>query len=248
MLPMINPKLHAYANAVGINLIGPEGEIGGAGKWLSALREQLLPPATADGLRKLLFPLVPNHANPGSCSTTNELAPFSLARQLGLTVDQTEPLDRPHVVGHPQVRRIRQLDRLMRRLYDRIRCDWVGVYRCTTIDGTVALLKEAYVGKESRAVFPLTEDFALQSTNVTVALSGRARVVADVLADDGPYYSCDSRVRSEACLPILDLNGGVIGIIDAESFQVGHFTGPRVAELAATCVELGGRHPFLSGV
>ena len=48
--------------------------------------------------------------------------------------------------------------------------------------GIPVLVKLAYVGRPSRAEFPLTKEFAEKSTNSTVGLTGRATVIASLIA------------------------------------------------------------------
>ena len=88
--------------------------------------------------------------------------------------------------------------------------DWCGVYRRVRAPGAGAggehaLVKEAYVGAPSRALFPLTAAFAAHSNNSTVGLSGTAILIDDTRAldDATPYYVCDGAVRSELCVPIF---------------------------------------------
>jgi L-methionine (R)-S-oxide reductase len=69
------------------------------------------------------------------------------------------------------------------------------------VEGTDrALLKTAYVGDPSRALFPLNEEFAKNSNNSTVGLSGRWVVVQDVRSYNGPYYECAQKACSIACV------------------------------------------------
>jgi putative methionine-R-sulfoxide reductase with GAF domain len=52
----------------------------------------------------------------------------------------------------------------------------------------------------------------------------------------GGFYVCDNGIQSEACVPILDDDRQVIGIVDAESKQRGFFGAERLAVLAATAI------------
>jgi L-methionine (R)-S-oxide reductase len=101
------------------------------------------------------------------------------------------------------------------------------------------LVKLAYVGRPSRAIFPLTPVFHEISNNAWVAMEARPRLIQDVRTYDGPYYTCDGDVQSELCVPILADDGEVLGIIDAESFAPGHFTAQRAADILAACADLG---------
>src|SRR5206468_690344 len=99
-----------------------------------------------------------------------------------------------------------------------------GIYRKTQMrNGETVLVKESYLGVMSRPEFPLTQEFAEHSNNSTVGLTGKAVIIQDVRAHAGPYYNCDSKVNSELCVPIINQNNAIIGIIDAESFKPNHF-------------------------
>jgi putative methionine-R-sulfoxide reductase with GAF domain len=98
------------------------------------------------------------------------------------------------------------------------------------------LVKLAYRGRPSRAEFPLNAEFAKGSTNSTVGLEGSARVIDDVAAyqaEGGGFYVCDDQVQSEACLPLFDEAGVIIGIIDAEAQPKNFFNAERIAVLSA---------------
>ena len=101
------------------------------------------------------------------------------------------------------------------------------------------LVKLAYVGRPSRAIFPLNELFHDISNNSWVAMEGRPKLIQDVGSYDGPYYACDGDVQSELCVPILDSAGTVLGIIDAESFNKAHFNVQRAADVLQACADLG---------
>lgn len=125
--------------------------------------------------------------------------------------------------------------------------EWVGIYRSVPTPGDGgsggegrSLVKEAYLGAPSRALFPLTPAFAAGSNNSSVGLTGDAVLIHDTrtLSDDSPYYTCDAKVRSELCVPI-SARGEVIGIIDVESFTPSHFTPARVDAVLAAAAALG---------
>jgi putative methionine-R-sulfoxide reductase with GAF domain len=105
--------------------------------------------------------------------------------------------------------------------------------------GIPVLVKVAYVGRPSRAEFPLTREFAEKSTNATVGLTGRATVIDDVgkhVEAGGGFYVCDDGIQSEACVPILDAGRQVIGIVDAEAKSRGFFGAERLAVFAALAI------------
>jgi putative methionine-R-sulfoxide reductase with GAF domain len=172
---------------------------------------------------------VPMMTPDGSCSVVDEMAPvpYDLAAILGGRSDQT-------------TRRLALLERLVERVQETTGADWVGIYqRRTNPAGVPVLVKVAYVGRPSRAEFPLTHEFAERSTNSAVGLTGRATVIDDVgkhVEAGGGFYVCDEGVQSEACVPILDEARQVIGIVDAEARPKGFFGAERLAVVAALAV------------
>ena len=168
---------------------------------------------------------VPMLTEDGACSIVGELAPvpYDLTAILGGRNDQT-------------TRRLSLLERLVERAQETTGAEWVGIYqRRGHPAGGEVLVKLAYVGRPSRAEFPLTREFAEKSTNSTVGLTGRATVIEDVskhVEAGGGFYVCDDGVQSEACVPILDASHGVAGIVDAEANPRGFFGADRLAVVA----------------
>jgi L-methionine (R)-S-oxide reductase len=162
----------------------------------------------------------------GSCSIVDQLAPvpYDLGAILGGRSAQT-------------TRRLALLERLVERAQETTGSDWLGIYqRRVNPAGVQVLVKVSYVGRPSRAEFPLTQEFAQKSTNSTVGLTGRSTVIDDVakhVEAGGGFYVCDDGVQSEACVPIIDADREVAGIIDAEAKPKGFFGGERLAVLAA---------------
>lgn len=117
---------------------------------------------------------------------------------------------------------------------------WFGIYQARdNVAGEPVLVKLSYFGAPSRAEFPLTVEFAKISNNSTVGLSGKARVINDVAAylqQGGEYYTCDPKVLAEACLPLFDQSGRIVGIVDAEDFTKDVFTAEAMALLVAVCL------------
>ncbi len=186
--------------------------------------------AIADPASLYAYP-VPMLSEDGTCSVADEMAPvpYDLAAILGGRSDQS-------------TRRLALLERLVERVQETTGADWVGIYqRRATPAGAPVLVKLAYVGRPSRAEFPLTREFAERSTNSTVGLTGRATVIDDVakhVEAGGGFYVCDDGVQSEACLPILDEARQVVGIVDVEAKPRGFFGAERlvvVAALALVC-------------
>ena len=169
---------------------------------------------------------VPMMTEDGTCSLVDQLAPvpYDLTAILGGRSDQT-------------TRRLSLLERLVERAQETTGAEWVGIYqRRAHPGGGEALVKLAYVGRPSRAEFPLTREFAEKSTNSTVGLTGRATVIEDVsrhVEAGGGFYVCDDGVQSEACVPILDESKAVMGIVDVEANPKGFFGADRLAVVAA---------------
>lgn len=192
-------------------------------------------PATPSALNRLYQFKVPKLSPDGACSLHGELDPT--------------PYDLAKVFGGRDVRTSMQLlflDSLMDEVAKKLSLDWVGVYQARQLGSGRALVKLAYHGVESRAEFPLTPEFAKKSNNAAVALSGRARVIQDVrahVAGGGEYYECDPNVQSEACLPIVDAAGAVVGVIDAESRSANAFDAARLGWLVAIAQEVPNQLP-----
>jgi putative methionine-R-sulfoxide reductase with GAF domain len=169
---------------------------------------------------------VPLLSEDGTCSLPDQLAPvpYDLTGILGGKSDQA-------------TRRLALLERLVERAQETTGADWVGVYqRRANAVGEPVLVKLAYVGRPSRAEFPLTREFAARSTNSTVGLTGHAAVIDDVskyVEAGGGFYVCDEGVQSEACVPILDDARGVVGIVDTEAKPRAFFGADRLAVVAA---------------
>jgi putative methionine-R-sulfoxide reductase with GAF domain len=202
-----------------------------AAMTLGAVLDVEKPSAHADLYR---YP-VPLIGEGGACSLVDELAaePYDLAPLFG-------------GVSEEATTALRDLAALVESTNLRVGADWLGVYRRVGAGATARLVKLAYQGVPSRAEFPLTEAFAEVSNNSRVGLTGWGVVIEDVAAwqaGGGSYYQCDPRVKSEVCLPVLDAEGRVLGILDAESAQAGFFGPDRLAWLAALAAVLA--QPFL---
>lgn len=127
--------------------------------------------------------------------------------------------------------------------------DWFGIYLKVAEGEDSSLTKLAYYGEPSRAQFPLTEAFASISNNTAVGLSGEKRVINDVqsyVTEGGEYYTCDPKVKSELCYPIISTKNNnskqhdpeILGIIDAESFSTHCFDNEKLALFDAVCTLL----------
>lgn len=194
-------------------------------------------PATPSALNALYLIKVPKLSPDGSCSLHDELDPTPY--DVGLTLGGRSLQNSMALLT---------LAGLVEAVHQSVGCEWLGVYQVRRKGSESVLVKLAARGAPSRAEFPMTEAFAATSNNVAVALSGKPRVLNDVAAhrqSGGAYYECDPKVRSEVCLPLLDPNGRVVGIVDAESHQVDYFTGPRLADLVALALECSSQLPAL---
>jgi len=169
---------------------------------------------------------VPMLTEDGTCSIVDQLAPvpYDLSAILGGRSEQT-------------TRRLALLERLVERAQETTGAEWVGIYqKRVNAAGEPVLVKVSYVGRPSRAEFPLNREFAEKSTNSTVGLTGRATVIDDVskhVEAGGGFYVCDDGVQSEVCVPFLDDAREVAGIVDAEAKPKGFFGADRLAVVAA---------------
>lgn len=174
---------------------------------------------------------VPELGEGGSCSLFGQLAdePYDLLPILGGQTDANQQL-------------LAKVTAVVQFYQAHSASHWFGVYqRRVNPAGETVLVKLAYFGAESRAEFPLTAEFAAISNNSTVGLSGQGRIINDVaayLAQGGEYYTCDPKVQSEACLPLIGVDGAVIGIIDSEAFTQNLFHGKELALLIAVALTL----------
>jgi putative methionine-R-sulfoxide reductase with GAF domain len=208
------------------SLMGRVGEVELAVRDLmEAMGEKV---AVGDEASLYAYP-VPMMTADGTCSIVNQLAPtpYDLSVLLGGRSEQT-------------TRRLALLERLAERAQETTGADWVGIYqRRSHPAGIPVLVKVAYVGRPSRAEFPLTPEFAERSTNSTVGLTGRATVIDDVakhVEAGGGFYVCDEGIQSEACVPILDEARQVVGIVDAEAAPKAFFGAERLAVIAALAI------------
>jgi len=220
-------RIRAYLRMAGLeSLVGREDDVERAIRdLLEAMSEKVAIPDPGT----LYTYQVPMLTEDGTCSIVDKLAPvpYDLAPILGGRSEQA-------------TRRLALLERLVERAQETTGADWVGVYqRRVNSAGVPVLVKLAYIGRPSRAEFPLTREFAEKSTNSTVGLTSRATVIDDVgkhVEAGGGFYVCDDGIQSEACVPIIDDNREVGGIVDAEAKQRGFFGADRLAVVAALAI------------
>lgn len=222
--PSTRERIAAYLRIGGLeSLIGREAAVERAIHDLVEAMEDKVAVLDPSSLYTYLVPML---TEDGSCSIVDELAPvpYDLGAILGGRTEQT-------------TRRLALLERLVERVQETTGAEWVGVYqRRENAAGMPVLVKVSYVGRPSRAEFPLTPEFAERSTNSTVGLTGRATVIEDVskhVEAGGGFYICDEGIQSEACIPILGDDRQVIGIVDAEAKLRGFFGAERLAVIAA---------------
>ena len=222
--PSARERITGYLRMAGLqSLMGREADVERAVLDLvEAMAEKV---AVGDDDSLYTYP-VPMLTADGACSIVDQLAPvrYDLGAILGGRTEQT-------------TRRLALLERLVERAQETTGADWLGIYqRRRSAEGNDVLVKLAYVGRPSRAEFPLDAQFAQRSTNSTVGLTARAAVIDDVskhVEAGGGFYVCDDGVQSEACVPILGDDGAVAGIIDAEAKPRSFFGADRLAVLAA---------------
>jgi L-methionine (R)-S-oxide reductase len=225
--PSPREMVTAYLRMAGLeSLLGREAEVERAVRDLvDAMGEKV----AIDDESSLYSYTVPMLTEDGSCSIVDQLAPvpYDLAGILGGRSEQT-------------TRRLALLERLVERAQETTAADWVGIYqRRTNAAGLEVLVKVSYVGRASRAEFPLTREFAQRSTNTTVGLTGRSTVIDDVskhVEAGGGFYVCDDGVQSEACVPIIGADRDVAGIVDVEAKPRSFFGAERLAVVAALAI------------
>jgi len=220
-------RITTYLRTAGLeSLVGREADVERA---IRDLMEAMGEKVAIGDAASLYTYQVPMLTEDGSCSIVDQLAPvpYDLAAILGGRSEQN-------------TRRLSLMERLVERAQETTGADWVGIYqRRRNPAGLDVLVKLSYVGRPSRAEFPLTAEFAERSTNSTVGLTGRATVIDDVskhVEAGGGFYVCDDGVQSEACVPILDAARQVIGIVDAEAKPRGFFGADRLAVVAALAI------------
>ncbi len=174
---------------------------------------------------------VPELGDAGACSLFGQLAeqPYDLTEILGGRTAANRRL-------------LAEITAIVQYYREHSRSQWFGVYQSRlNVAGEPVLVKLAYFGAESRAEFPLTAEFAKGSNNSAVGLSGQGRLINDVnayVAEGGGYYTCDPKVKSEACLPLFGANNQLVGILDSEAFERHFFVGEELALLIAVATTL----------
>ena len=178
---------------------------------------------------------VPELGDGGACSLFGKLAsePFDISVPLGGKSAIAERLVRVATAATNYYRENTKS------------ADWFGVYIIIkeNEEDSSSLLKLSYFGAPSRPLFPLTKEFADISNNSNVGITGIGRVINNVkqyVADGNPYYTCDPKVNSEACLPIFDRESSrIIGIVDSESFKEDAFAEGEYELLIGVVCALG---------
>jgi putative methionine-R-sulfoxide reductase with GAF domain len=219
-----------YCSRVGLDVEASEVEAARASIYRALDKAKAASlPSTPTSLAKLYQFKVPKLSPDGTCAAFDDLAdlPYDVSAVLGGR-------------SFMSTTRLMTLDALVEHCAVELAAGWVGIYQARETPSGAALVKLAYRGIASRAEFPLTPEFAVNSNNSTVALTGRANVINDVqghLAAGGAYYECDPRVKAEACLPVIN-DSGVVGLIDAEHSVANWFDSKRLALLVALALEL----------
>jgi len=216
-------RIRTYLRTAGLeSLVGREEAVDRA---LRDLIEAMTEKVEVSDLDSLYQYTVPMLSEDGTCSVVDQMAPapYDLTPVLGGRSEQT-------------TRRLALMERLVERVRETTGADWIGIYQRRANGSGEMLVKLSYVGRPSRAEFPLTREFAERSTNSTVGLTGRATVIDDVgkhVEAGGGFYVCDNGIQSEACVPIVGEGRQVLGIVDAEAKPRGFFGAQRLAIVAA---------------
>lgn len=187
-------------------------------------------------IRELYVYDIPRLSPDGSCSILEEKSdiPYNLATTFGLNFVASV------LKKHPQTLRLWRLHQIVEQLYSFTKVNWLGVYRKTQNENNeTVLVKESYLGSLSRPEFPLSQRFAKHSNNSTVGLTGKAVLIQDVTKYPESYYNCDGKVNSEFCVPIIDQEHAIIGIIDAESFITNYFSNDIILQIAKVAMDVG---------
>lgn len=220
-----NPLIRQYIQQTGLDTVWQldDHEIEREVQWLEHFLDEAVRPEVRWAY------LVPELGEGGACSLFGQLA--------------DQPYDLTAILGgqKPETEQALQLLQLFCQAFEtRTGMEWFGIYQArSNREQQTVLVKLAYYGAPSRAEFPLTPEFARMSNNSTVGLTGKARVINDIpeyLAQGGDYYTCDPKVLAEACLPLFDQSGRIVGIIDAEAFQKDVFNPAALALLIAICL------------
>ncbi len=176
---------------------------------------------------------VPLLGEGGTCSLFGELDPVEF--------NLLDVLNEQHITLLPMLQSVTDW------IINKTQVDWFGIYlKRQTPDGSNVLTKLSYFGKESRAEFPLNEQFATLSNNSYVGLSGEKRTINNVeqyRQSGGEYYTCDPKVKSELCWPIISNKKAtsansepeILGIIDAECFENDRFDEKTQAIFDVAC-------------
>lgn len=217
-----------YLKQTGLEKLVDALEITNLNDFVEKAFEKNLPKLSKEDTHNLYIYDVPKLSPDGSCSILEEKSeiPYDLSKIFGESIKTTSLLWR--------------LKQVVKDIYKQTDVDWFGIYKkVKNQQGVSVLAKLSYLGLFSRAEFPLTDEFAKCSNNSTVGLTGIAKIIQDVSANKGPYYKCDGNVQSEFCLPILNKEKEIIGIIDAEAFSKNFFTAEKLLQIAKIGSDLG---------
>lgn len=201
---------------------------------------------------------VPELSPDGTCSASRgQYEKFSLAEELFNCNPEEAAQKFPK-----SVERLVTLKKAVQECAEKHSIEWLGLYfrkkqgdryeKCYhCLSSSDYLLKVAYTGSPSRAVFPLTSHFATLSNNSFCAMNGSRSIIQDTYTHSGPYYVCDANVKSEYCAALFgsgcnDFNhppeaidqdkvNHVTGLLDAEAWRTNTFT----EEVIAALEELG---------
>ncbi len=138
--------------------------------------------------------------------------------QLRLTLDELLLLNRVAVTGAEAVEEEALINRVTEAVREKLFPDNCGIYLLRE-DGKLYPATSFHKHRENSSLFPIP---AGKGVTGGVAAAGAPRRIHDVTKDPD-YIEVDPEMRSEICVPLM-VGNRVIGVIDAESKEIGAFT------------------------
>ncbi|PYP84195.1 MAG: hypothetical protein DMF61_20685 [Blastocatellia bacterium AA13] len=176
-----------------------------------------------DGLHTYIsikFPLFnPQEEMFAICSISTDITRLKHdEEQLRLTLDELILLNRVAVAGAEAVQEDSLLERITSAVREKLFPDNCGIYLVHE-DGKLYPTSSFYKQHAGANLLPIPLGSGITGS---VASSGLPRQINDVTTEPD-YLSVDHEMRSEICVPLM-VGSRVIGVIDAESKEVGAFT------------------------
>lgn len=116
---------------------------------------------------------------------------------------------------------------------------WIGFYEpATETNNHGAEPGEAMVLGPHRDK-PACSPIGLHGACGQVYSGGRSMIVTDVANLGEGYVACDPKDLAELVIPMFDDSGAVWGVLDADSFERGAFTGEDLEIMRSFCEAIG---------